>query len=959
MAGFGRGGRGAALLKLLEEPQRRPGQNGDNTNGDKVEGKPASRPDTAPAPGAPKPGAPKPAFGRGLQMAAMQQQIKKEEPKPPGSQQSAQQQAAPTSFGRGFSGMPIGRGFTSQQQPTAQKSPARQTPSPARQSPSPPGKSPSPTGKSPSPSMMTSSSAASSAYPSPAPTPTPSMGPGGDTRDRFANLDEKMGHLSLQGKEIHGTAGREVKAASNYIRIKCVNKAVWQYAVSFDPPIESKKIRLRMVFDHSDVIGKVRAFDGAVLFLPHKLPQKVTLFESVRLFDQETITIKIILGKEINPQECTQIYNIIFRKVMKILQMKQVGRHFYNPTTPSIVPQHKLEIWPGYITAISQYEGGLMLHADVSHKVLCNESVLESMQAIYQRIPNNIRFREECVRQIVGTVVLTRYNNKTYRVDDIDWDSNPQTTFKSRDEEISFIDYYKKSYSLEISDPGQPLLISRIKKKQLNNPGTPVEEEIRLIPELSSRTGLTDDMRADFRIMKDLAMHTRVTPQQRHQSMLKFIKNVYANEQAAEELSGWGLELQHDLLQLTGRQLPLENIKLGRSSFKASKEADWGRECTRQHVITAVPLRNWVVVFTRRDAPKAAEFIQMMKQVCPQMGIEIEHPSMVELQDDRTQSYTNMVKKSINPQLQLVIAIFPTSRDDRYSAFKKLCCIEAPVPSQVINGRTISQKQKLRSVTQKIALQINCKLGGELWALDVPLSKLMVIGIDVYHDPNRGKKSIGAFVASMNRDLTSWFSRVCIQTPHQELIGGLKLCFTSSLKKYHDINHALPEKIVIFRDGVGDGQLNVVATYEQEQLSQCFSMFGADYKPQLCIVVVQKRINTRIFSVAGGNYENPYPGMVIDHTITRPTWYDFFLVSQHVRQGTVTPTHYVVVHDSTQLKPDHMQRLAYKLTHLYYNWPGTVRVPAPCQYAHKLAYLVGQNLHKEPSLELCDKLFFL
>ena len=24
-------------------------------------------------------------------------------------------------------------------------------------------------------------------------------------------------------------------------------------------------------------------------------------------------------------------------------------------------------------------------------------------------------------------------------------------------------------------------------------------------------------------------------------------------------------------------------------------------------------------------------------------------------------------------------------------------------------------------------------------------------------------------------------------------------------------------------------------------------------------------------------------------------------------------------------------RLAYKLTHLYYNWPGTVRVPAPCQ----------------------------
>jgi len=36
--------------------------------------------------------------------------------------------------------------------------------------------------------------------------------------------------------------------------------------------------------------------------------------------------------------------------------------------------------------------------------------------------------------------------------------------------------------------------------------------------------------------------------------------------------------------------------------------------------------------------------------------------------------------------------------------------------------------------------------------------------------------------------------------------------------------------------------------------------------------------------------------------------FDFFLVSQHVRQGTVTPTHYVVVHDDTGMMPDHIQR---------------------------------------------------
>ena len=67
--------------------------------------------------------------------------------------------------------------------------------------------------------------------------------------------------------------------------------------------------------------------------------------------------------------------------------------------------------------------------------------------------------------------------------------------------------------------------------------------------------------------------------------------------------------------------------------------------------------------------------------------------------------------------------------------------------------------------------------------------------------------------------------------------------------------------------------------------------------------------------------------------------------------------------------------LTYKLTHLYYNWPGTVRVPAVCQYAHKvrslrllnltlsshfqLAFLVGETLHRTPKEGLENLLFYL
>ena len=45
------------------------------------------------------------------------------------------------------------------------------------------------------------------------------------------------------------------------------------------------------------------------------------------------------------------------------------------------------------------------------------------------------------------------------------------------------------------------------------------------------------------------------------------------------------------------------------------------------------------------------------------------------------------------------------------------------MPSQCLLARTLSKKQTMMSVTTKVALQLNCKLGGELWALEIPVSK--------------------------------------------------------------------------------------------------------------------------------------------------------------------------------------------------------------------------------------------
>lgn len=52
----------------------------------------------------------------------------------------------------------------------------------------------------------------------------------------------------------------------------------------------------------------------------------------------------------------------------------------------------------------------------------------------------------------------------------------------------------------------------------------------------------------------------------------------------------------------------------------------------------------------------------------------------------------------------------------------------------------------------------------------------------------------------------------------------------------------------MYRDGVGDGQLGVVRDFEVPQFYKLFSRIREDYKPKLTYIIVQKRINTRIYA---------------------------------------------------------------------------------------------------------------
>ncbi|XP_074664275.1 piwi-like protein 2 [Strix aluco] len=753
--------------------------------------------------------------------------------------------------------------------------------------------------------------------------------------------------------------GTSVPLGLNSVKIHCQNEAVYQYHVAFSPEVECRNVRFAMLKEHQALTGDVTAFDGSILYLPILLPQQVSVKAQSRS-DGEEITITIQITKILEPSSdlCIPFYNVVFRRAMRILDMKLVGRNFYEPAQATILHHHRLQIWPGYSVSIRKKDGGLFLLVDAIHKVIRSDSVLTFMHAIYKQSLNS--FQDECIKQVVGNTVITRYNNRTYRIDDIDWNKTPRDSFTlASGEEITFVDYYSKAYGITIRELDQPLLIHRPREKQTPEGRRPLDM-VLLVPELTFMTGLPE-LRRDSRTVKDVMREVLQSPQQHYTRLTSLLRRIRDSPEASRELMRWGLSLDPDIHRTQGRILPAERINLRHSSFVPAEDLSWSKEVTREASISAIAMNYWLLVYPKRLQDLVKDLVATMENVCGPIGMRVGQPALVELKDDRIETYAKTIRSVLGSEdkVQLLLCIISSNREDLYGAIKKLCCVQSPVPSQVINAQSlVGQPGKMRSVVQKVLLQMNCKLGGELWGVDIPLKHLMVIGMDIYHGPSRGTRSVIGFVASMNHVLTKWYSRVVFQMPHQEIADNLRLCLADALQHFHEMNHCLPQKIAVYRDGVSDSQLNTVLKYEIPQMQKCFDAFE-NYQPSMVVMVVQKQISTNFYTLTAEQFASPPPGTVIDHTVTSSDWQDFFLLAHRSRQGCSIPTRYVCVLNTANLSCEHLQRLTFKLCHLYWNWPGTIRVPAPCKYAHKLAFLSGQVLHHEPSAQLRDKLFFL
>ncbi len=154
----------------------------------------------------------------------------------------------------------------------------------------------------------------------------------------------------------------------------------------------------------------------------------------------------------------------------------------------------------------------------------------------------------------------------------------------------------------------------------------------------------------------------------------------------------------------------------------------------------------------------------------------------------------------------------------------------------------------------------------------------------------------------------------------------------------------LPKRILYYRDGVGDTMMDLVMNHELVKIQTGLeTKYGAE-KPKITFIVVTKRISDKILNgTVGTGVINPKSGTIVSAPEVTKNALEFFMIAQNVTEGTATPTRYQVLLNECGYNADVLHEMTFFQTFNYYGWSGSVKVPAVCQYAHKLAYHVGEN----------------
>ncbi|GAX18425.1 aubergine [Fistulifera solaris] len=302
------------------------------------------------------------------------------------------------------------------------------------------------------------------------------------------------------------------------------------------------------------------------------------------------------------------------------------------------------------------------------------------------------------------------------------------------------------------------------------------------------------------------------------------------------------------------------------------------------------------------------------------------------------------------------------SMDPDYPVVKMILAQNGYI-SQFLNFNTYRHDEprdmkRSNIILQGVARQILEKVGVRIWWVAIPKElplPSVLVGVDVFHAPRVfnpitkekvGKASVAAIVVQIVRkenDILT-YTKTFVRKAGQEY--QLNECLEQTVKAALKLLHEKPKSCVIWRDGIGEGAL---ATDAIDEIKGIRKGLGADAvvgtkkiedSVPLAYIVCQKRIATKFFAMEG---QQPFgaPSGTLVEGFQGLRHHTFYINGRAPPFSTPKPVRFITVHRDAGLARVDIPSLTWSSCHNYANWAGPVKLPAPTQYAHKLAELAG------------------
>ena len=129
-----------------------------------------------------------------------------------------------------------------------------------------------------------------------------------------------------------------------------------------------------------------------------------------------------------------------------------------------------------------------------------------------------------------------------------------------------------------------------------------------------------------------------------------------------------------------------------------------------------------------------------------------------------------------------------------------------------------------------------------------------------------------------------------------QMIQHVQQMMIDRLLEYEKQNKKFPDRVLVFRDGVSEGQFDLVLKHEKPAILEALKKVKC--KAKLAIAICGKRHHTRFYPTREADADrtsNTKAGTVVDKGVTSVYDFDFYLQAHSGLQGTVRSTHYTVI----------------------------------------------------------------